>query len=135
MASSAPPLRPEQFERHRRHLSLPGLGVEGQRKLLIGARGLGCPLAQCLAAANRLGLLDFGVVAPSNLQRQALYGIADVGRPKMEVARKRIEAMNPDVASPAGGIEARLPTVDPEVPRSGVDASIRGDRNGQEETS
>jgi len=106
MATSAPLLRPEQFERYRRHLSLPEFGVEGQRRLLegsvllIGAGGLGCPLAQYLAAAGvgRLGLVDFDVVDPSNLQRQVLYGTADVGRPKVEVARERIEAMNPDVA-------------------------------------
>jgi len=106
MACSAPLLRPEQFERYRRHLSLPEFGVEGQRKLLegsvvlIGAGGLGCPLAQYLAAAGvgRIGLVDFDVVEPSNLQRQVLYGTADVGRPKVEVARERIAAMNPDVA-------------------------------------
>ena len=106
MTSSGPLLRPEQFERYRRHLSLPGFGVEGQRKLLegsvllIGAGGLGCPLAQYLAAAGvgRIGLVDFDVVDASNLQRQVLYGTADVGRPKVEVARERIEAMNPDVS-------------------------------------
>jgi adenylyltransferase/sulfurtransferase len=106
MTSSRPLLRPEQFERYRRHLSLPGFGVEGQRKLLegsvllIGAGGLGCPLAQYLAAAGvgRIGLVDFDVVEASNLQRQVLYGTADVGRPKVEVARERLEAMNPDVA-------------------------------------
>jgi adenylyltransferase/sulfurtransferase len=105
MGSSTPPLHPEQFERYRRHLYLPEFGVEGQRKLLegsvllIGAGGLGCPLAQYLAAAGvgRIGLVDFDVVDESNLQRQVLYGTADVGRPKVEVARERIEAMNPDV--------------------------------------
>ena len=106
MTSCGPLLRPEQFERYRRHLSLPGFGVEGQRKLLegsvllIGAGGLGCPLAQYLAAAGvgRIGLVDFDLVDASNLQRQVLYGTADVGRPKVEVARERIEAMNPDVS-------------------------------------
>ncbi len=102
---AAPPLRPEQFERYRRHLNLPEFGLEGQQRLLassvllIGAGGLGCPLAQYLAAAGvgRLGLLDFDVVDVSNLQRQVLYGTADVGRPKVEVARERIRALNPDV--------------------------------------
>jgi adenylyltransferase/sulfurtransferase len=106
MAYSAPLLRPEQFERYRRHLYLPEFGVEGQRRLLegsvllIGAGGLGCPVAQYLAAAGvgRIGLVDFDVVDESNLQRQVLYGTDDVGRPKVEVARERIEAMNPDVA-------------------------------------
>jgi adenylyltransferase/sulfurtransferase len=102
---AAPPLRPEQFERYRRHLNLPEFGLEGQQRLLagsvllIGAGGLGCPLAQYLAAAGvgRIGLMDFDVVDVSNLQRQVLYGSADVGRPKIEVARERILALNPDV--------------------------------------
>ena len=69
MGSSAPPLRPEQFERYRRHLSLPEFGVEGQRELLegsdllIGAGGLGCPLAQYLGAAGRLGFADVASLA------------------------------------------------------------------------
>ncbi len=104
--AEVPPLTPDQFERYRRHLSLPELGVDGQRALLsarvllIGAGGLGCPLAQYLAAAGlgTLGLVDFDVVDASNLQRQVLYGSADVGRLKVEVARERIQAMNPDVA-------------------------------------
>ena len=102
---STPPLRPEQYERYRRHLSLPEFGLEGQQRLLassvllIGAGGLGCPLAQYLAAAGvgRIGLVDFDVVDVSNLQRQVLYGTADVGRPKVDVARERIRAQNPDV--------------------------------------
>jgi adenylyltransferase/sulfurtransferase len=102
---SAPPLSPEQYERYRRHLVLPEIGLEGQqallgaRVLLIGAGGLGCPLAQYLAAAGvgTLGLVDFDVVDASNLHRQVLYGTADVGRPKLEVAAERIAAMNPDV--------------------------------------
>ena len=100
-----PTLRPEQYERYRRHLSLPEFGVEGQQRLLassvllIGAGGLGCPLAQYLAAAGvgRIGLVDFDVVDVSNLQRQVLYGPADVGRAKVEVARERILAQNPQV--------------------------------------
>ena len=99
------PLRPEQYERYRRHLALPELGLEGQQALLsarvvlIGAGGLGCPVAQYLAAAGvgTLGLVDYDVVDASNLHRQVLYGTADVGRPKTEVAAERIAAMNPDV--------------------------------------
>ena len=76
--ASSPPLRPEQFERYRRHLNLPEFGVAGQRKLLegsvllIGAGGLGCPLAQYLAAAGvgRIGLVDHDRVDLSNLQRR-----------------------------------------------------------------
>jgi len=104
-SASAPPLRPDQFDRYRRHLSLPEFGLAGQqalleaRVLLIGAGGLGCPLAQYLAAAGvgTLGLVDFDVVDASNLQRQVLYTTADIGRPKIEVARERVTAMNPDV--------------------------------------
>jgi adenylyltransferase/sulfurtransferase len=104
-SSPAPPFRADQYERYKRHLSLPEFGPEGQRKLLagrvvlIGAGGLGCPLAQYLAAAGvgTLGLVDFDVVDASNLQRQVLYGTRDVGRPKAEVARERILALNPDV--------------------------------------
>ncbi len=105
MSPSQPPLRPEQFDRYRRHLSLEEIGVEGQRMLLegrvllIGAGGLGCPLAQYLAAAGvgTLGIIDFDRVDSTNLQRQILYTTADVGKPKVEVARARIQAMNPDV--------------------------------------
>ena len=105
MSPLEPQLRPEQFDRYRRHLSLPELGVEGQRRLLdssvllIGAGGLGCPLALYLAAAGvgRLALVDDDVVDASNLQRQVLYATSDVGRVKVEVASERIRALNPDV--------------------------------------
>jgi len=100
-----PPLSPAQYERYRRHLSLPEFGVEGQRRLLsgsvllVGAGGLGSPLALYLAAAGvgRIGLVEFDVVDVSNLQRQVLYDSADVGKPKIERAAARIRAMNPDV--------------------------------------
>ncbi len=103
--TSTPPLRPDQFERYRRHLNLPQFGFEGQRSvldgsvLLLGAGGLGSPLAQYLAAAGvgRLGLVDDDVVDASNLQRQVLYTTADIGAPKVEVAAARLRAMNPDV--------------------------------------
>jgi molybdopterin/thiamine biosynthesis adenylyltransferase/rhodanese-related sulfurtransferase len=105
MASPAPLLEPDQFARYARHLTLAEVGLEGQRALLearvllVGAGGLGCPAAQYLAAAGvgTLGLVDFDRVDASNLQRQVLYGTADVGRPKVEVARERLAAMNPDV--------------------------------------
>jgi len=105
MPPSGPPLRPDQFDRYRRHLSLPEMGIEGQSRLLessvllIGAGGLGCPLALYLAAAGvgRIGLVDDDVVDASNLQRQVLYRTSDVGRAKVEAAAERIEALNPDV--------------------------------------
>jgi adenylyltransferase/sulfurtransferase len=101
----APPFRPDQYERYKRHLALPEFGAERQetllasRVLLIGAGGLGCPLAQYLAAAGvgTLGIADYDVVDASNLQRQVLFSTRDVGRPKVEVARERILALNPDV--------------------------------------
>ena len=105
MATERPPFRPDQFDRYRRHLSLPEMGLEGQQRLLsgsvllVGAGGLGCPAAQYLAAAGvgRIGLIDDDVVASSNLQRQILYATADVGRPKVEVAKERLSGLNPDV--------------------------------------
>ena len=111
---AAPVLTPAQFERYRRHLNLPEFGVEGQRKLLdasvllIGAGGLGCPLAQYLTAAGvgRIGLVDDDVVDTSNLQRQVLYGTDDVGKPKVDVALARLRAMNPDVE--AIGFKTRI---------------------------
>jgi adenylyltransferase/sulfurtransferase len=98
-------LSPEQLERYKRHLYLDEVGPAGQeqllqaRVLLIGAGGLGCPAALYLAAAGvgTLGMADFDTVDASNLQRQVLYGTADVGRPKVEVARERLAQLNPDV--------------------------------------
>ena len=94
-------------ERHRysRHLLLPEVGEEGQRRLkaarvlLVGVGGLGSPAALYLAAAGvgTIGLVDFDVVDLTNLQRQILHGTADVGRSKLDSARDRIAAINPEV--------------------------------------
>jgi sulfur-carrier protein adenylyltransferase/sulfurtransferase len=95
----------DQVNRYKRHLILPEVGTEGQKKLLaakvlcIGAGGLGCPISLYLAAAGvgTIGLADVDVVSPSNLQRQILFGMHDVGEPKVEAAAKRLKDLNPDV--------------------------------------
>ena len=100
-----PTLTHEEILRYSRHLILPDVGVEGQRKLkaarvlLIGAGGLGSPLALYLSAAGvgHIGLVDFDVVDVTNLQRQVLHGTSDVGTSKLASARKRIAEINPHV--------------------------------------
>ncbi len=95
----------EEVQRYSRHLIMPEVGVEGQRKLkaarvlCIGAGGLGAPASMYLAAAGvgTLGLVDFDKVDASNLHRQIIYGTPDVGRPKLEASRDRLVAMNPSV--------------------------------------
>ncbi len=98
-------LNKDEIERYSRHLILPEVGMEGQKKfkaasiLLIGTGGLGSPLAMYLAAAGigRLGLVDFDVVELSNLQRQVIHTTPDIGRPKIESAIESIKAINPHV--------------------------------------
>jgi len=95
----------DQVLRYARHIILPDIGGDGQRKLMdakvlvIGAGGLGSPAAMYLAAAGvgTLGLVDFDRVDLSNLQRQLLHGTSDVGRPKVESARERLAELNPNV--------------------------------------
>ncbi len=95
----------EQIERYSRHIILKEVGGMGQTKLLeskvllIGAGGLGSPAGLYLAAAGvgTLGIIDHDVVDLSNLQRQILHGMSDIGRPKTESAKKTISEMNPDV--------------------------------------
>src|SRR5687768_17666569 len=101
-----PELSGDELLRYGRHLVLPDVGLEGQRRLkvgrvlLVGAGGLGSPVALYLAAAGvgTLGLIDFDVVDLSNLQRQVLHGTSDVGRSKLDSARDRIHDVNPHVA-------------------------------------
>lgn len=103
VVDTLPELSREELVRYDRHLILPQVGVEGQRKLkaasvlLIGAGGLGSPLALYLAAAGigRIGIVDFDVVDESNLQRQVLHGTKDIGRPKLDSARDRLRDLNP----------------------------------------
>ncbi len=95
----------EEIARYSRHLIMPEVALEGQKKLkaakvlTIGAGGLGSPLAMYLAAAGvgTLGIVDFDVVDESNLQRQIIHGTSDVGRKKMESAKETIKNINPNV--------------------------------------
>jgi adenylyltransferase/sulfurtransferase len=103
--SALPDLNKEEIARYSRHLIMPEVGMEGQRKLkassilLIGTGGLGSPLGLYLAAAGvgRLGLVDFDVVDQSNLQRQIVHGTKDVGRPKIQSAKDRLSDINPHI--------------------------------------
>lgn len=103
-ADDLPTLTNEEYGRYSRHLILPEVGLEGQRKLkaarvlMIGTGGLGSPLGLYLAAAGvgTLGLVDFDVVDESNLQRQIIHGTKDVGRPKIASAKDRLLDINPN---------------------------------------
>jgi sulfur-carrier protein adenylyltransferase/sulfurtransferase len=110
LSTSLPPLvepadqlTRDEVARYSRHLIIPDLGVDGQKRLknarvlVIGAGGLGSPTLLYLAAAGvgTLGIVDFDVVDESNLQRQIIHGVADVGRPKTQSARESIGAINP----------------------------------------
>jgi len=98
-----PQLTNDEIKRYSRHLIMPEVGVDGQRKLkagsvlCIGAGGLGSPAAMYLAAAGvgRIGVVDFDVVDFSNLQRQIIHGTPDVGRSKLASAKDRLTAINP----------------------------------------
>jgi adenylyltransferase/sulfurtransferase len=98
-------LSPAEYRRYGRHLTLPEVGQEGQLRLrrssalVVGAGGLGSPVALYLAAAGvgRITLVDFDVVDPSNLQRQVLFGEADVGVPKVVAAAARLRDLNPQI--------------------------------------
>ncbi|MHC5673236.1 molybdopterin-synthase adenylyltransferase MoeB [Nostoc sp.] len=96
-------LTKDDYERYSRHLILPEVGLEGQKRLkaatvlCIGTGGLGSPLLLYLAAAGigRIGIVDFDVVDTSNLQRQVIHGTSWVGKPKIESAKNRIQEINP----------------------------------------
>jgi sulfur-carrier protein adenylyltransferase/sulfurtransferase len=95
----------QELARYARHFALPDFGIEGQKKLknsrvlVVGAGGLGCPVLLYLAAAGvgHIGIIDGDVVDDSNLQRQVLYTVADVGKSKAVAARERLLAMNPHI--------------------------------------
>jgi molybdopterin/thiamine biosynthesis adenylyltransferase/rhodanese-related sulfurtransferase/molybdopterin converting factor small subunit len=100
-----PQLTNDEIKRYSRHLIMPEVGVDGQRKLkagkvlCIGAGGLGSPAAMYLAAAGvgTIGIVDFDVVDFSNLQRQIIHSTPDVGRSKLDSAKDRLNAINPHV--------------------------------------
>ncbi len=94
-----------ELERYSRHIIIPEFNIEGQRKLkaakvlVIGSGGLGSPLLLYLTAAGvgTIGIVDFDVVDDSNLQRQVLFSVESVGKPKVEAAKKRLESLNPHI--------------------------------------
>ena len=98
-------LSESELARYSRHLVMPEVGLEGQKKLkassvlIVGVGGLGTPSAMYLAAAGvgRIGIVDFDVVEKSNLHRQVLYSEKDIGRSKAEVARERLIQINPNI--------------------------------------
>ncbi len=98
-------LSPQEIERYARHIVLRGVGGTGQQKLksakvlVIGAGGLGCPLVQYLAAAGigEIGIVDNDIVSLSNLQRQVLFTVEDLGRLKVDCVARTIKALNPNV--------------------------------------
>lgn len=101
--NTLPPLSREEILRFSRHLILPEVGMDGQRKLkgasilMVGTGGLGAPLGLYLAAAGvgRIGIVDFDVVDETNLQRQVIHGTKDVGRPKIDSAAETMQDINP----------------------------------------
>jgi sulfur-carrier protein adenylyltransferase/sulfurtransferase len=105
MSSELPILSQAEVSRYSRHLMIPEVGLEGQRRLkaasvlLVGTGGLGSPLALYLAAAGigRIGVIDYDVVDDSNLQRQVIHDTGRVGMLKVESARQRMLALNPHI--------------------------------------
>lgn len=96
----------EELARYNRHIIIPDFGLEAQKKLkaakvlVIGSGGLGSPLLLYLAAAGvgTIGIVDFDVVDDSNLHRQVLFGTDDVGKPKVEAAKQRLQKLNPHIS-------------------------------------
>ncbi len=100
-----PQLTNEEIKRYSRHLIMPEVGVDGQRRLkagsvlCVGAGGLGSPAAMYLAAAGvgRIGIVDFDVVDYSNLQRQIIHGTSSIGKTKLQSAKERLADINPHI--------------------------------------
>src|SRR3954451_22415882 len=105
VAEALPTLSNDEVKRYSRHLIMPEVGVDGQRKLkaakvlCIGAGGLGSPVPMYLTPAvfGTIGLIDFDVVDFSNLQRQILHSTPDVGKPKLQSAKEKLTALNPEI--------------------------------------
>jgi sulfur-carrier protein adenylyltransferase/sulfurtransferase len=105
LTQTLPELSNEEILRYSRHLIMPEVGMQGQRRLkaasvlMIGTGGLGAPVGMYLAAAGvgRIGIVDFDVVEESNLQRQIIHGTKDLGRRKIESARDRLRDINPHI--------------------------------------
>lgn len=108
----------DEVARYSRHLIIPDVGVQGQKRLknarvlVIGAGGLGAPTLLYLAAAGvgTLGIVDFDIVEESNLQRQVIHGVSDIGRTKAESARDSIAEVNPLVRCSCTRCGWRRPT-------------------------
>ena len=130
-----PALTREELVRYSRHILLPQVGEDGQRRLknsrvlLVGAGGLGSPVALYLAAAGvgTIGLVDFDVVDLSNLQRQILHGSAAIGSSKIDSARDRLRDINPNVRVEAH--ETRLTSVNALEIARGYDVIVDGTDN------
>jgi adenylyltransferase/sulfurtransferase len=128
-------LSDSQLDRYARHIVLKEIGGEGQRKLLdsavtlVGAGGIGSPALQYLAAAGvgRLTVIDDDRVSLDNLQRQILFGTADVGRPKTEVVREAVNRLDPHLSF--GGIAQRLTAANAGDLLAGADVVIDGSDN------
>jgi len=129
------PLAPDELQRYHRHLILPELGEEGQRRLksarvlLVGAGGLGSPAALYLAAAGvgHLGIIDADTVELSNLQRQVLHDTDTVGMPKVASAEARLRAINPHVHVAAH--DARLTSANAMALLDAYDVIVDGSDN------
>jgi adenylyltransferase/sulfurtransferase len=125
----------DQLDRYARHIVLREIGGEGQRRLLdsavtlVGAGGIGAPALQYLAAAGvgRLRVIDDDRVSLDNLQRQILFGTADVGRPKVEVASEAVKRLNPDVRF--CGTPERLTAANASALLAGAEVVIDGSDN------
>jgi len=135
LVEPGPPLTPEQVERSSRHLLLPGIGDAGQRRLrnarvgVVGAGGLGAPVLQYLAAAGigTITVVDDDVVDASNLQRQVIHGVDDVGRPKVDSARDAIAAIDPSID--VRPVRTRLTSANVDAVLAGHDLVVDGTDN------